>query len=130
MARTLPVPPSAELALTGQYPPTKFSTLKDLKKIVARLRQFESILEAHRRDLGGVKLTYFGDIETLIIKLVSEAHERAHITTLGQRIFYTVRTMQVGFEEFTGIGSTRYRGQRAPGRQKKATRVGRTCVLS
>jgi hypothetical protein len=31
----LPIPPSTELALTEQYPPTKFSTLKYLKKTVA-----------------------------------------------------------------------------------------------
>ena len=75
------VPPSAELALTEQYPPTKFSTLKNLKKTVASAhdklnegdeshqylsfshvspKQLESI-EAHRHDLGGVRLTYFGD---------------------------------------------------------------------
>ena len=132
----LPVPPSAELALTEQYPPTKFSTLKNLKKTVASAhdklnegdeshqylsfshvspKQLESI-EAHRHDLGGVRLTYFGDIETLIIKVISEAHERAHLT-LGQRIFLEVVAMQIRVEEFTAIGSTRYRGQTASSKE-------------
>jgi hypothetical protein len=35
----LQVPPSAELALIEQYPPLKFSTFQNLKKIVASQKQ-------------------------------------------------------------------------------------------
>ncbi|KAL1982153.1 hypothetical protein VTN96DRAFT_1688 [Rasamsonia emersonii] len=132
----LPVPPSSELALTEKYPPVKFSTFKDLRKIVASQykklsdgdenqhlsfshvtpKQFETI-EEHRVDLGrGVSFTYFGDIETLIIKLPSQVHERAHCM-FGERMVRAVTAMQLGPEEFAGYGATKYVGENASSKE-------------
>jgi hypothetical protein len=127
---TPPATPSSKLALTEKYPPIKWSTFKSLKQIVASQyenmskgnenqylsfshvssKKFESI-ETHRLELGcGVSFTYFADIETMIVKLPSEAHERAH-QTLGQRIQHiTITPMRLGLEEFTGLGATKYVG--------------------
>jgi hypothetical protein len=108
--------------ITEQYSPLKFSTFENLKKVVdskaeiehlsfdhVTPKQFESI-KARREDLGHVLFTYFGDIETLIIKLPSEAHERAH-RTLGDEILLQARAvMQLHRLEFMSVGSTEYRG--------------------
>jgi hypothetical protein len=68
-------------------------------------------IEARREALGHVLFTYFGDIETLIIKLPSEAHERAHLTLGGKITLQALAVMQLHELEFMPVGSTTYRGR-------------------
>ncbi|GFF48970.1 alpha-actinin-like protein 1 [Aspergillus udagawae] len=122
---------SSELALTSLYPPTDFTSFQALKdavtakatslrrgehhqyqyislKHVAR-RDFEGI-EANRQELGSVvRLTYFPDIQNLIIKVPTREHEIAH-TNIGQFITRKVDRMNIPFVEFVALGATKYTG--------------------
>jgi hypothetical protein len=128
--------PSPELALVEQYPPVAFSTLPKLKKMIASQfkklsdgsenqhlsisgispRLFNMIEESRLGHGNGIRLTYFGDIETLIIKLVSRAHEKAH-RLLGSLIQRTILPMGIAIEEFCGLGSSTCRGQNASAKE-------------
>lgn len=87
---TLSISPSSQIALIEEYPPAEYKGTKALKRAVAAKKQkldnkgsqdqylsFHNItskefarIEEHRVDLGrGAAFSYFGDIETLIIKL-------------------------------------------------------------
>jgi hypothetical protein len=137
----VPVPPSSELALTEEYPPVKFSTFSDLKEAVdsqynkmsngdgnqylpfshVTPKQFETI-EARRVELSrGAAFTYFGDIETLIVKLPSEAHERGH-GSLGFRIAFMLARMQLRPEEYC------YRSYDVQGPEKHLLEGRRFCL--
>lgn len=73
--------------------------------------QFES-LNRQRYDLlgKGAAFTYLTNIETLIIKLPTEATESAHLS-LSQRIMIkTVMEMQIEFNEFRDLGAMAYKG--------------------
>ncbi|RAK98779.1 uncharacterized protein BO80DRAFT_321372, partial [Aspergillus ibericus CBS 121593] len=70
-------------------------------------------LETHRDSLGAqhVRLTYFPDIETLILKVPSEPHEKAHMA-VGNAIRDQLRiNMGVAFQEVMMIQSTKYYGR-------------------
>ena len=132
--------PSPELALVEQYPPVAFSTLLTLKEMIASQfkklsdgsenqhlsisgisPQLFNMIEASRLGHGnGIRLLYFGDIETLIIKLVSGAHERAH-RSLGSLIQRTILPLGITFDEFYDIGSTTYRGQNASAKESDSS---------
>lgn len=128
----MPVPPSSDLALTETYPPIKFTTLPKLTATVSSAREdlingkdenqylsfnhvtqkdFERI-EQHRAKLGHIRFTHFADIETLIIKIPSEPHEKAHLS-LGQICSNCAFQMQLNIREFCPIGGTLYRSQRS-----------------
>ena len=123
------VDPSSKFALVDVFPPISFKSIAKLKTIIAR--KFERLkegdqhvavdgisqslfnrIETGRLGFGSsIRLTYFGDIEALIVKLVSEPHERAH-RILGQQIEHRMfHPMQVSFSEFCGVGSSKYTGQ-------------------
>ncbi|KAL1966956.1 hypothetical protein VTN77DRAFT_3700 [Rasamsonia byssochlamydoides] len=81
---------------------------------------FEKI-EKKRADLWrGVRFTYFADVETLIIKLPTEAHESAHVT-FGQSIYRVVVLMGLGLDEFWGLGATKYVGQAASAKESDSS---------
>jgi hypothetical protein len=123
-------PPSSVLALTEAYPPSKFTTLPKLMATISSCREdfvsgknenqylsfnhvtqkdFERI-EQHRAKLGHIRFTYFADIETLIIKIPSEPHERAHLS-FAQIFHFRAFQMQLDTLEFCPIGSTFYRSR-------------------
>ncbi|GIK00283.1 hypothetical protein Aspvir_004303 [Aspergillus viridinutans] len=122
---------SSELALTSIYPPTDFTGFEALKDAVTakaaslgrgghhqyqyislknvRRRDFD-LIEANRQELGSVvRLTYFPDIETLIVKVPSREHEIAH-TNIGQYITRKVDRMNIPFVEFLALGATKHTG--------------------
>ncbi|KAN0075134.1 hypothetical protein V8E54_007745 [Elaphomyces granulatus] len=124
------VDPSSKFALVDEFPPISFKSVAQLKTVIAR--KFEKLkdhgdqhvavggisqglfnrIESGRLGHGSsIRLTYFGDIETMIVKLVSEPHERAH-RTLGRQIEHRMfHPMQLSFSEFLDIGSSKYTGQ-------------------
>jgi hypothetical protein len=132
-------PPSAQLALTNIYPRTPIGNPRDFKSAVdnrytalenGRIEDsylsfsgvtsqlFESI-ESSRDTLGAnrVRFTYFADIETLIVKVPSEPHERAH-AIIGYDIFLRLRAlMAVDGDEVVPVQSTRYRGNRGSSKE-------------
>jgi hypothetical protein len=56
-----------------------------------------TLIEAHSRELGSaVRLTYFQDIQTLIVKVVSRHLEAAHLG-LGRPITRGVDRMNIPF---------------------------------
>ncbi|KAJ9392158.1 hypothetical protein DTO063F5_917 [Paecilomyces variotii] len=110
-----PVSPSSVLALTDERPPTRFSGLQSLRQAIleredflrhggedqylsfsnVKPSDFETI-ESRRFHLGrGIAFTYFGDIETLIIKVPTKAHEKAH-ASIGHETYYCLRSMGIG----------------------------------
>ncbi|GFG03616.1 hypothetical protein IFM5058_01519 [Aspergillus udagawae] len=125
-------PPSTQLALTDIYPRTSIGNSRDFKSAIDNRRAaledgsiedsylsfsgvtaqlFESI-ESRRDTLGAnrVRFTYFPDIETLIVKVPSEPHERGH-AVIGHEIFLRLRMlMGVDGDEVTPIQQTKYHG--------------------
>jgi hypothetical protein len=120
---------SSELALTSLYPPTDFTGIRALKDAVtAKAASLDSggqyqyislknvgrrdfdLIEANRKKLGGaVRLTYFPDIETLIIKVTSGDQEAAH-ANFGLRISNKVHRMNMLHLGFYALGATTYTG--------------------
>ncbi|KAJ9190753.1 hypothetical protein DTO164E3_9175 [Paecilomyces variotii] len=127
---TSSISPSSQIALTEEYPPAEYKGTNALKRAISAKKQkldegsqdqylsFHHItskefarIEEHRVDLGrGAAFSYFGDIETLIIKLPTRAHEKAH-ATLGQRMQAQVFQMGVSWDEFVAINATAIRGR-------------------
>ncbi|KAJ9300996.1 hypothetical protein DTO271G3_2160 [Paecilomyces variotii] len=122
--------PSSELALVDEYPPAEFINIRALKEAVASKRkeldegaqdQYLSFLHVTSEDFARIKahrveiigrgpaFFYLGDIETLIIKFPTRAHEKAH-ATLGQRIQLKVFQMGISFREFTAVNATAMEG--------------------
>lgn len=65
-------------------------------------------IETKRAAFGSmVRLTYFPDIETLIIKVPTREHEVAH-RTFGTETTINVRLMGMGRFEFHPLGATEY----------------------
>lgn len=127
-----PTSSSSDIALTSVYPPKEFKTAKNFKTAVlaqvAKLdrgdnddqyvsfcsitpKEFERI-EARRLDFGrGVKFSYFLDIESLIVKLPTKAHELAHNSFGTMLAVSKVGPMGIHYSEFMGLGATKYVGQ-------------------
>ncbi|PYH80059.1 hypothetical protein BO82DRAFT_375931 [Aspergillus uvarum CBS 121591] len=120
-----PVPPSTVLAMTGQYPPQTYKGLQDLNREIAalqdRLRQRDAnqyisfkhvsaddlrLLEESRDQLrAAVRLTYFPDIETLLIKIPTLHHEKAHRSFAEETVTaLTIMGVRVMEREPTGAG--------------------------
>jgi hypothetical protein len=129
-AEVMPVPPSADLALSKTHPPVAFTTMKEMWELVSfqykkldegsefqyltfgrvTPAQFESI-EKRRTELRyHVRFTYFADIETLVVKLPGAAHETAH-RTFSQRLQGFVLQMGIAYDEFVALGAQKYRSQ-------------------
>ncbi|KAE8370462.1 hypothetical protein BDV27DRAFT_169023 [Aspergillus caelatus] len=123
---------SFEFALTGDYPPISYVNFEDLKARIMSMpdslirrevgqhialkhvaQEEFNFIEDNRGQLGTtVRLSYFPDIQTLIVKVPSREHEKAHVT-FGGRMSRKVFMMGVGVLEFQGLGATRYTGSTA-----------------
>lgn len=122
---------SSELALTEVYPPTTYTDIRAIKEAVAETRnrlvtedinQYLSLkhvspndfsfIDAHRRQLGAVRFTYFEDISTLIIKVPIRAHEIGH-RNFERMISSQFGTMNIGIDQFLSLGATLYVGPTA-----------------
>lgn len=123
---------SSEIAFTGVYPPREFETVKKCQNAVldqvAKLargdngdqyvsfrgvgvKEFERI-EARRLELGrGVTFSYFPDMESLLVKLPTKAHERAHNSFGTMLAMSKVGPMGMHLSEFMGQGATKYVGE-------------------
>ncbi|PWY72185.1 hypothetical protein BO94DRAFT_627896 [Aspergillus sclerotioniger CBS 115572] len=137
--KTMPTPyvtpNTSSLAMTGQYPPQTFRGLKDCDHAVMtlweRLRQrdanqflsFKHVSEKSFRALAEnrgqlhatIRMTYFPDIETLIIKVVTVPHEKAHRSFTDQAVV-SLATMGVDLDERELTGAAIYT---APSRSQK-----------
>jgi hypothetical protein len=125
-------PSSAQLALTDIYLPSllrepqvfksvienRFTALRDGSVEDSYLSfngvtpQLFEYIESRRNSLGAkrVRFTYFADIETLIVKVPSEAHEKAH-AIIGHEIFLRLRGhMAVDGDEVVPVQSTTFHG--------------------
>lgn len=123
-----PGTPSAELALIRHSALTHYTGFAALKKVVYARRDelcsnggdgnqyvafdcvsqedFEKIKEKHLELVMKATLTYFPDIETLIVKIPTQPHEKAH-EQLGQLILLrAVAPMNLGLNDFAPMGST------------------------
>lgn len=128
-----PITPSAELALTKEFPPIHYTGFKALKKTVDALRDnlcsngndgnqyvpfdhvspevFEKIEEKRLYLIMKARLSYFPDIQTLIVKIPSEPQERAH-GTLGQLIqLRTITPMNLDLSELMFLGASTKKSQ-------------------
>ncbi|KAL5357660.1 hypothetical protein BJX96DRAFT_163225 [Aspergillus floccosus] len=134
--------PSSELAMTGLYPPSTFTGFKDLQQAVkAKIERLEKggkdqyiplkhvsqrdfdAIDAKRNQLGAkVLFTYFPDIETLIVKVPTHAHERAH-RLLNQLVASKATSMNVRPLEFTPDGSATYPGPTQSQKEGDSTRT-------
>ncbi|RHZ72337.1 hypothetical protein CDV55_103249 [Aspergillus turcosus] len=125
-------PSSAQLALTGIYPPTPLQRPSDLKTAIENKKEalkdgsdedsylsFSGVtperfqyIESHRDSLEAtrVRFTYFADIETLIVKVPSEPHEGSHLGIANEIRDILRMNSRVSRAEVWAIGSTRYRG--------------------
>jgi hypothetical protein len=126
-------PPSAsQLALTDIHHPAPIREPQDFKSAIENrftaledgsledsylsfsgvTPQLFEYIESRRNALGAkrVRFTYFADIETLIVKVPSEAHEKAH-AIIGHEIFLRLRGhMAVDGDEVVPVQSTTFHG--------------------
>ncbi|CRG90609.1 hypothetical protein PISL3812_07653 [Talaromyces islandicus] len=126
LSNVVKVSPSVEIALVREYPPLPFVSIKHLFDTVAERR---NLLEENPDKLQYISFsnvtvstvvavekcreqrrlhfrqTYFPDIQTLIIKVPSCIHERAH-TNLGFELVRRYHDMGMKRAEFYGWGAT------------------------
>ncbi|RFU34810.1 hypothetical protein B7463_g1551, partial [Scytalidium lignicola] len=150
MAEPVTIHSSSELALINSCPPTRYTNLQQLRQLVIihfnkvkhgefRKEYFSisgvsprvfDIIENHRRDLGSaVRFTYFADISTLIIKVVVEPHESAHLE-LGAAMIIRASQMGISRREFKAIGSTRHHGVDASQKEGDSSYINRAIRLN
>ncbi|KAH8808991.1 hypothetical protein F5884DRAFT_882921 [Xylogone sp. PMI_703] len=122
---------SSKLALIDKYSPSTYTSSKQLRELMSKHYQrvqdgdYEAeyfsisgisarvfdMIEKQRRDLGAaVRFTYFGDIDTLIIKVVTKLHEKGHLN-LGARVICQSGLMGLSISECQPLGATKYTGQ-------------------
>ncbi|KAE8356763.1 hypothetical protein BDV28DRAFT_163777 [Aspergillus coremiiformis] len=125
------MPSSSELALTGQYPPTTYRNLRDIARAIAATRErlatqdvsqylsFKHVspadfkdIDTHRSQLGAVRFTYYPDINTLLIKVPTRAHEVVH-RNFDRKISSQFDAMNIDIDQFLSLGATRYVGPTA-----------------
>lgn len=134
-------PPSAELALMRTHPRTSLRSSDQFRSAIDdRYKALEDgtieesyisfsdvtpdtfqSLNSRRHELGAskVRLTYFPDIETLIVKVPSLLHERA-AAVFGHQIHRRLTTGMVHNREAVPVGSATYRGQRDSSKEADA----------
>ncbi|PYH38036.1 uncharacterized protein BO87DRAFT_372990 [Aspergillus neoniger CBS 115656] len=121
---TYNLPDSASLALTELYPPRTYRGINDLNQAIMavwdRLRQrdadqflsFKHIspssflyLENNRNRLRNlVRLTYYPDIETMIVKVPLPPHEKAH-QLISSKTFSILDNMGIDWDQQLPTGS-------------------------
>lgn len=125
--------PSAELALTREFTPFHFAGLAALKRVVDDHRDtlrsnggdgnqhvafdhvsqeaFGKIEEKRLELLMKARISYFPDIETLVVKIPTMPHEKAH-GQLGQLVLLkTVAPMNLQLSDFASLGARTVRVQ-------------------
>lgn len=123
---------SAGLALARDFPPIRYTGLTALKKVVDTHRDklhsnggdgnqhvafdnvsqevFEKIERKRLELVMKATLSYFPDIETLIVKISTQPHEKAH-GQLGQLILVKkIAPMNLDLNAFAFMGSTTKKG--------------------
>lgn len=135
MSLTYNLPDSASLALTELYPPGTYRGINDLNQAIMavwdRLRQrdadqflsFKHIspssslyLENNRNRLCKlVRLTYYPDIQTMIVKVPLPPHEKAH-QLISSKTFSILDNMGIDWDQQMPTGSATYT---APSRSQK-----------
>ncbi|KKK23864.1 hypothetical protein AOCH_003913, partial [Aspergillus ochraceoroseus] len=111
MPTSYAVPASASLAMTGQYPPRTFRRLQDCNQAIGALQ--ESFTPAGCRSnrdqlrRASVRLTYFPDIETLLIKVPTAAHATAHRCFTDEAVV-SLAAMGISLAERVCTGATTY----------------------
>ncbi|RAK94879.1 uncharacterized protein BO80DRAFT_292504 [Aspergillus ibericus CBS 121593] len=138
---------SSQLAMTGLYPPQTYKNLNELAKTVAATKEklksqdispylsfkhvsaqdFKFLDENRAKLCNTVRLSYFGDISVLIIKLVTPEHETAHNQLAQVLAPIILRDMGVDEDEWLAQGAKRYTGQNAS--EKEADRSWRNVNL-
>ncbi|RAH87422.1 hypothetical protein BO86DRAFT_374451 [Aspergillus japonicus CBS 114.51] len=122
---------SSRLALVDRFPPTTYTGLKDLNKLTVARRdqlyqevegvsqylsvkdvssqQFDYIVEREEGLSGHVRLNYFRDIETLVVKIPARETEQAH-ANFWRIVNCASDRMGVDLEEACGLGATTFWG--------------------
>lgn len=121
-----PTTPSFDLPMVN-YP---FTNLKEFQRIIAEKNAtidesdegqyltfnkvspetFLKIETSRREGDSGIRFTYFANVEVLIVKVVTNAHEKAH-RSLGTRItMKSLSDMNMGFDGFMDHGAAKYNG--------------------
>lgn len=121
-----PTTPSFDLPMVNH----PFTNLKEFQRIIAEKNAtidesdegqyltfnkvspetFQKIETSRREGDTGIRFTYFANVEVLIVKVVTNAHEKAH-RSLGTRItMKSLSDMNMGFDEFMDHGAAKYNG--------------------
>ena len=121
-----PTTPSFDLPMANH----SFTNIKEFQRIIAEKNAtidesdegqyltfnkvspgtFQKIETSRREGDSGIRFTYFADVEVLIVKVVTIAHEKAH-RSLGARItMKSLSGMNMGFDEFMEHGAAKYNG--------------------
>ncbi|KAL1859305.1 hypothetical protein Plec18170_002421 [Paecilomyces lecythidis] len=119
-----------------QYPPAEYRGLQALRQAILERESFLRhggqdqyisfsnvkssdfrTIESRRFHLGrGIAFTYFEDIETLIIKVPTKVHEKAH-ASIANMTYHLVRSMGVGMYDFWPINAARFRGSNSSSKE-------------
>lgn len=121
-----PTTPSFDLPMANH----SFTNIKEFQRIIAEKNAtidesdegqyltfnkvspgtFQKIETSRREGDSGIRFTYFADVEVLIVKVVTIAHEKAH-RSLGARItMKSLSGMNMEFDEFMEHGAAKYNG--------------------
>lgn len=121
-----PTTPSFDLPMVNH----PFTNLKEFQRIIAEKKAtidesdegqyltfskvspeaFQKIETSRREGDSGIRFTYFANVEVLIVKVVTNAHEKAH-RSLGTRItMKSLLDMNMGLDEFMDHGAAKYNG--------------------
>ncbi|PYH80076.1 hypothetical protein BO82DRAFT_241518, partial [Aspergillus uvarum CBS 121591] len=122
---------SSRLALVDRFPLTTYTGLKDLNELIVARRdklyqevegvtqylsfkdvspqQFDYIVEREEGLSGHVRLNYFRDIETLVVKIPARETEQAHVN-FWRIVLCASDKMGVGLKETCGLGATTFWG--------------------
>ncbi|GKZ39942.1 hypothetical protein AbraIFM66950_001684 [Aspergillus brasiliensis] len=123
------MPPSSELALIRKYRPTPYTDLRDITKAIADVLErletgdvsqylsFKNVspkdfrfIQSHREKLGSaVRFTYYPDISTLVLRVVTNTTEIAH-RTLCQDITIRLARMNINANQFVSLGASEFEG--------------------
>ena len=71
---------------------------------------FQKIETSRREGDTSMRFTYLADIEFLLVKLVTKAHEKAHRSLRTRISMKSLSDMNMGFDEFMDHGAAKYNG--------------------
>ncbi|GAQ39155.1 hypothetical protein AtubIFM56815_007626 [Aspergillus tubingensis] len=123
------MPSSSELALIRKCPPTPYKDLQALIKAIADLHKrletgdvsqylsFKDVslkdfrfIESHRKKLGSaVRFTYYPEISTLVLKVVTSTTETVH-DSLYYNISSKLANMDIDIDQFVSLGASEFEG--------------------